>query len=224
MVPPSGGGEWHGLPYWADRPVDLKPACSAPKGDFLKWKPRIWLLLTMLESACGCFPNRKRGSGWCLAERIKQSNRKGAGELWQADLILGMLSLQVGVVGRTGAGKSSLTNCLFRILEAAGGTILIDGLNIATLGLHDLRQNLTIIPQVRGLFRLKGLCPMDWWWWGSSIPTPSFFHGVVLPLGGSSTGSGFPLPLAYSCGHKMAGFVSTIVHWKGGGAAWAEKR
>jgi ABC-type multidrug transport system fused ATPase/permease subunit len=55
----------------------------------------------------------------------------------------------VGIVGRTGAGKSSMTLCLFRILEAAEGEIRIDGLNIADIGLHDLRSQLTIIPQVQ---------------------------------------------------------------------------
>lgn len=51
-------------------------------------------------------------------------------------------------MGRTGAGKSSMTLCLFRILEAAEGEIFIDGLNVAHIGLHDLRSQLTIIPQV----------------------------------------------------------------------------
>lgn len=57
--------------------------------------------------------------------------------------------LKVGVVGRTGAGKSSLTLALFRIIESAEGRIRIDGLNISEMGLHSLRSKISIIPQVR---------------------------------------------------------------------------
>nr|XP_009681743.1 PREDICTED: multidrug resistance-associated protein 1 isoform X3 [Struthio camelus australis] len=59
---------------------------------------------------------------------------------------------KIGIVGRTGAGKSSLTLGLFRINEAAEGEIVIDGINIAKIGLHDLRFRITIIPQDPVLF------------------------------------------------------------------------
>uniref|UniRef100_A0A8C1QWV6 ABC-type glutathione-S-conjugate transporter n=1 Tax=Cyprinus carpio TaxID=7962 RepID=A0A8C1QWV6_CYPCA len=59
---------------------------------------------------------------------------------------------KIGIVGRTGAGKSSLALGIFRILEAAKGQIFIDGINIAEIGLHDLRSRITIIPQDPVLF------------------------------------------------------------------------
>ncbi|KAJ1756479.1 hypothetical protein LPJ77_006706 [Coemansia sp. RSA 2523] len=74
------------------------------------------------------------------------------------DLVLKGLSFRVqpnqkvGIVGRTGAGKSSLTLALFRIIEAASGQILIDGEDIAKYGLFDVRSKLSIIPQYPVLF------------------------------------------------------------------------
>ncbi|XP_049760897.1 ATP-binding cassette sub-family C member 6 isoform X2 [Elephas maximus indicus] len=59
---------------------------------------------------------------------------------------------KVGIVGRTGAGKSSLARGLLRLLEAAEGSIWIDGVPIAHVGLHTLRSRITIIPQDPILF------------------------------------------------------------------------
>ncbi|XP_021347158.1 multidrug resistance-associated protein 1-like [Mizuhopecten yessoensis] len=59
---------------------------------------------------------------------------------------------KIGIVGRTGAGKSSLTVALFRLIESASGAISIDGLRTSDLGLHDLRSNITILPQDPVLF------------------------------------------------------------------------
>ncbi|XP_056263511.1 multidrug resistance-associated protein 1 isoform X3 [Pseudoliparis swirei] len=85
---------------------------------------------------------------------------RGLGLRYRHDLDLAIRNItikidqgeKVGIVGRTGAGKSSLTLALFRIIEASEGQIFIDGVDIAQLGLHELRSRITIIPQDPVLF------------------------------------------------------------------------
>ncbi|GFT87124.1 multidrug resistance-associated protein 1, partial [Nephila pilipes] len=89
------------------------------------------------------WPNR----GVVIFRDYKMRYRKGM------DLVLKGINVEiasgqkVGLVGRTGAGKSSLALALFRVVEPEDGAILIDGIDISMLGLHDLRSKITIIPQ-----------------------------------------------------------------------------
>lgn len=85
-------------------------------------------------------------------ENVKMRYREGL------DLVLKGLSFEImprekiGIVGRTGAGKSSIMLALFRLVELVEGRILIDDIDISKIGLKDLRSKLCIIPQEPTLF------------------------------------------------------------------------
>ena len=77
------------------------------------------------------------------------------------DLVLKHINLtfpagaRVGVVGRTGSGKSSLLVALFRMVEPCGGDILVDGVSLRQLSLEDVRTHLSILPQVKSPIRMS---------------------------------------------------------------------
>lgn len=77
----------------------------------------------------------------------------------KTELVLKKLSFnikggsKIGVVGRTGAGKSTLSLALTRVVELQGGSIEIDGVNIGDINLRQVRENVTIIPQDPTLYK-----------------------------------------------------------------------
>eukprot|EP00002_Diphylleia_rotans_P003775 TRINITY_DN1266_c0_g1_i1.p1 TRINITY_DN1266_c0_g1~~TRINITY_DN1266_c0_g1_i1.p1 ORF type:complete len:1203 (-),score=279.41 TRINITY_DN1266_c0_g1_i1:2308-5916(-) len=107
--------------------------------------------------AAAIVPSNRPASSWPNQGTIQLRNlslryREGL------DLVLNRISCsinakeKIGICGRTGAGKSSLTLALFRLVEPAEGTIVIDGVDISAIGLDDLRSKLSIIPQDPVLF------------------------------------------------------------------------
>uniref|UniRef100_A0A8D0BHI1 ATP-binding cassette sub-family C member 6 n=1 Tax=Salvator merianae TaxID=96440 RepID=A0A8D0BHI1_SALMN len=105
---------------------------------------------------------------WSLSSHFLHENWPSEGAIvfrryslrYRPDLELALKSInikingreKIGIAGRTGAGKSSLAAGIVRLVEAAEGEILIDGVNIAHVGLHDLRRSITVIPQDPVLF------------------------------------------------------------------------
>lgn len=109
------------------------------------------------SEAPAIIPSRRPAIGWPAQGGVKfvdYSTRYRPG----LDLVLRNINLdinpreRIGVVGRTGAGKSSLAMSLLRIIEPASGSIQIDGLDTSTIGLLDLRDRLNIVPQDAALF------------------------------------------------------------------------
>ncbi|GAV60518.1 ABC_tran domain-containing protein/ABC_membrane domain-containing protein [Cephalotus follicularis] len=103
--------------------------------------------------------DKRPPSSWPFRGRIELQELKQIRYRPNAPLVLkGITSTfkegaRVGVVGRTGSGKTTLISALFRLVEPASGTILIDGLDICSIGLKDLRMKLSIIPQEPTLFK-----------------------------------------------------------------------
>lgn len=102
--------------------------------------------------------NKRPGMKWPFngAIEFKNYSTRYRSDL---DLVLKDINLsiknqeKIGIVGRTGAGKSSLTLAIFRIIEASNGNIEIDEINTSDIGLFDLRSKLSIIPQDSQIFQ-----------------------------------------------------------------------
>ncbi|KAB1202798.1 ABC transporter C family member 10 [Morella rubra] len=82
---------------------------------------------------------------WPVTGQVKICDLKGITCIYEG-------GQKIGIVGRTGSGKTTLISALFRLVEPTEGMILIDDIDISTIGLHDLRSRLGIIPQDLTLF------------------------------------------------------------------------
>ncbi|TVU04046.1 hypothetical protein EJB05_50394, partial [Eragrostis curvula] len=114
------------------------------------------------------YSNLPSEAAWEVADRLPSPNWPSQGDIDIKDLkvryrantplILKGMTVRIrsgekiGVVGRTGSGKTTLVRALFRLVEPAEGQIIIDGVDICTLGLHDLRSRFGVIPQEPVLF------------------------------------------------------------------------
>ncbi|KAJ5775299.1 uncharacterized protein N7511_000310 [Penicillium nucicola] len=118
---------------------------------------RVREYLEVEQEAAAVIPESRPTAGWPSQGAVEFN---GYSTRYRPDLdpVLKEVSFsvkageKVGIVGRTGAGKSSLALALFRGLEAEKGQILIDGVDIGSIGLRDLREAITIVPQDPTLF------------------------------------------------------------------------
>ena len=105
-----------------------------------------------IEAAFDSEPGHKPPPEWPSEGRIEFDNveftyREGLPPVLKDLSFVIQAGQKVGIVGRTGAGKSSMLVVLLRMAELSGGRVLIDGVDISKIGLHDLRSRVAIIPQ-----------------------------------------------------------------------------
>ncbi|XP_019104964.1 ABC transporter C family member 10 isoform X2 [Beta vulgaris subsp. vulgaris] len=109
------------------------------------------------EEACEIIQENRPPPNWPDAGRIEINDLKVKYRP-NGPLVLQGISCifeggsKIGIVGRTGSGKTTLISTLFRLVEPSEGKIIIDGIDICSIGLHDLRSHLSIIPQEPTLF------------------------------------------------------------------------
>ncbi|KAJ3411115.1 Multidrug resistance-associated protein 1 [Chytridiales sp. JEL 0842] len=138
---------------------------------FVQWTVRMWGEVETQMSSVGQLvyyaqtepeapfeiPDRKPPSTWPSEGRIKfedvvlKYQKNGVAVLKNVSCTIHPTE-KIGIVGRTGSGKSTLLVSLLRIVESCEGKITIDGLDVSTIGLHDLRNKVAIIPQEPVMF------------------------------------------------------------------------
>ncbi|XP_063080213.1 ATP-binding cassette sub-family C member 12-like [Engraulis encrasicolus] len=144
--------------------IQLTKALAYSIQQFTEVEAKFTSAERLLEYITGCVPEAaRRVKGVCLPEGWPQQGQINFCDYsmrYRDDtpIILKQMNLSIrareklGIVGRTGSGKSSLGVALFRLCEPAGGAVVIDGVDCSSVGLQQLRSQLSIIPQDPTLF------------------------------------------------------------------------